>query len=238
MVVVTWLWADRRPTLATIGRPRRTMMSANRTCFIRTSSADRPDVVVQLHDPVGKVFDRTEMQRHLTMAPRDERYALANEDGHDADDEFVDGAFIQEGRDDVATAHHPDVLPFAAPQPLREGADVAGDEFDTGRRGCRRLSRKHVGGALRIARRTQFQAHFVRLPSQHRRVNGPHERAHPIEPLWSRAVREPIQIAVWPGDVAVGARREVDDDLAALACGTWHRNLAGCLSIFRAGGWQ
>src|SRR5215467_14438147 len=122
MVVVIWLWADRRPALATIGRPRRTMMNANRTCLIRTSPAGLPDVVVQLHDPVGKLFDGTQIKRHLAMAPRDERDALANEHGHDADDEFVDGAFIQEGRDDVAPAHHPDVLPGARPQALREGA--------------------------------------------------------------------------------------------------------------------
>src|SRR5262252_3491806 len=140
MGVVTWLWADRRPALATIARPRRTMMNANRTCLIRTSRAGLPDVVVQLHDPVGKLFDRTQIKRHLAMTPRDERYALADEDWHDADDEFVDGAFIQEGRDDVATAHHPDVLPVARPQPFREGADVTGDEFDTSRRGYRRLS--------------------------------------------------------------------------------------------------
>src|SRR5262245_19762678 len=107
MVVVTWVWADRRPTLATVGRPRSAMMNANRTCLIRTSPAGLPNVVVQLHDPVGKLFDRAEIKRHLAMTPRDERDALADEDGHDADDEFVDGVFVQEGRDDVAAAHHP-----------------------------------------------------------------------------------------------------------------------------------
>src|SRR5215467_10515344 len=133
VVGVTWLWAETRLTFPVIGRLRRTMMNANRNCLIRTSPAGLPDVVVHLHDPIRKFFDRTEMKRHLAMAPRDERYALTNEDGHDADDEFVDGAFVQEGRNDVATAHHPDVLPLAPPQALREGADVACDEFDTGR---------------------------------------------------------------------------------------------------------
>ena len=63
----------------------------------------------------------------------DQRDALADEHGHDADDELVDRIFVQKRRDEIASAHHPDILALLASQTLHEGADAAGDELDAGR---------------------------------------------------------------------------------------------------------
>src|SRR5437588_514109 len=48
------------------------------------------------------------------------------------------------------------------------------------------------------------------------RVNRPHEGVHAIETLWCRAGRQPFEIAVGTGDIAVRAGRDVDDDFAPL----------------------
>src|SRR5262245_28772758 len=179
--------------------------------------------VVNLDNPVGIAFYRTQVKRHMAMARRYQRYALSNEYRDNANDEFVDRAFVQEGSDEVPTAHHPNVLALLLFQAHCEGTDGPIDEFNTSRHGCwRRLSRKYV---VAIELRAHTQAQIVCLPAQQLRVDGLHESSHSVEPLGSGAARKPVDVVVWPSDVPVGAGRNVDDDPPALACAGCHCNL-------------
>src|SRR5262249_2723034 len=179
--------------------------------------------VVNLDNPVRKAFYRTQVKRRMAMARRYQWYALSNEYRDDANDEFIDRAFVQERSDEVPTAHHPNVLALFVFQALLEGTDGAIDEFNPSRhRLWRRLSRKYV---VVIELRAHTQAQIVCLPAQQLRVDGLHEFSHPVEPFGSGTAGEPLDVVVWPSDVAVSAGRNVDDDLPALVCGRRHRNL-------------
>src|SRR5262249_39307078 len=121
------------------------------------------------------------------------------------------------------TAHQPNVLALLLFQALREGTDGAIDEFNTSRRGCwRRLSGKYV---VAIKLRAHSQAQIVCLPAQQLRVDGLHETSHSVEPFGSGTAREPLDVTVWPSDVAVSAGRNVDDDLPGPGCASCHGNL-------------
>src|SRR5690606_8307802 len=78
----------------------------------------------------------------------------------------------------------------------------------------RQLTREHVGRFLRIELRAERAAHVVSLASDDLRVDRRQELVHAVEALrrWTR--REPLEVAVGPRDVAVGARGDVDDDFA------------------------
>src|SRR5262245_34083455 len=56
-------------------------------------------LVTQLNHPVLELLDRKQLQRHLPMTPRDQRYAIANEHRGYGDHELVDRALVEEGRD-------------------------------------------------------------------------------------------------------------------------------------------
>jgi hypothetical protein len=71
-----------------------------------------------------------------------------------------------------------------------------------------------------IERRAHTQAQIVCLPAQQLRVDGLHEPSHPVEPFGSGTAREPLDVIVWPSDVAVSAGRNVDDDLPIFVCGS------------------
>src|SRR5215467_1974154 len=92
------------------------------------------NLVMNLHDPVGKRLDRTERERLLAMPRRDQRNPLADEHRHDADDELVDRSRVEERSDDLAPAHHPDVLAPLFAQPRDKALDRLADEFDASRR--------------------------------------------------------------------------------------------------------
>jgi hypothetical protein len=76
---------------------------------------------VHLHDAIREWRDGTKVKPLVSMPGRDQRDALADEYGHDADDELIDRVFVQERRDEIASAHHPDVLALLVPQTFREG---------------------------------------------------------------------------------------------------------------------
>jgi hypothetical protein len=59
----------------------------------------RPEIVVH-----------RQAERHLTMPRCKEGHAFTDEGWHDGDDELVNRVLVQEGPDDLASAHHPDVL--------------------------------------------------------------------------------------------------------------------------------
>src|SRR5713226_4385921 len=59
--------------------------------------------------------------------------------------EFVDRVFVQERRNELSAAHHPDVLAWLIADALGERSNRLRDEFDTYRHRCRRwLAREHV----------------------------------------------------------------------------------------------
>jgi hypothetical protein len=67
---------------------------------------------MKLNDTVWKALNRTQAERRVAMAMGYQRYAFADKHRHNADDEFVDRAFVQEGSYDLTATHHPDVLAF------------------------------------------------------------------------------------------------------------------------------
>ena len=67
-------------------------------------------LIVQLNDAVRKLLYAEQTEFHRTMPRRKEWDAFAYEGGHDGDDELVNRALVQEGPDDLASAHHLDVL--------------------------------------------------------------------------------------------------------------------------------
>src|SRR5256885_8014632 len=87
------------------------------------------ETVVQLDETVLEALDTVKLHRYVTVASRDERNAVPDEDRHDADDELVDRLGVEKGGNDLAAAHQPDVLtgPFA--KSPNECGDVAVHEF-------------------------------------------------------------------------------------------------------------
>src|SRR5262245_21426893 len=151
------------------------------------------------------------------MLRSDEGNALADERGDDADDELVNGVRVKKRRDDLAAAHHPDILPGPLAEAFDECANRLRDEFDAGRdRGRSRASRKHVVHVIAGEPGAQLYAEVERLAADDLRIDGPRKGRQTIETLWSWPARQPIEAAVASGDEAIGARRDVDDDLPLL----------------------
>jgi hypothetical protein len=67
---------------------------------------------VKLDDTVGKALNRTQAKRNVAMATGYQRYAFANQHRDNADDEFVDCAFVQEGSNDPPPTIIQMFLPF------------------------------------------------------------------------------------------------------------------------------
>jgi len=65
---------------------------------------------MQLNDAVRKLLYTEQAERYLAMARCNEGNAFPDESWHDGDDELVNRVRVQEGPDDPASAHHPDVL--------------------------------------------------------------------------------------------------------------------------------
>jgi hypothetical protein len=64
---------------------------------------------------------------------------------HDGDNELVYRLLVQEGPDDLASAHHPDVLAGSRAEAFGEGTDRLGDEVDARGHGSRRPPpREHI----------------------------------------------------------------------------------------------
>jgi len=78
---------------------------------------------VEVDDAIGKGFGGEKLEADGAMATLDQGDAFADEDGDDVDAELVDFALVQEGGDDFAAAHHPDM--FAG-----LGAQALGERFD------------------------------------------------------------------------------------------------------------
>src|ERR1700685_770180 len=84
------------------------------------------------------------------MARRHEWNALADERGNDVDVELVDLAGVEEGGDQAAATHHPDVFSRRGAQTLRKSLHRLRYEFHTWHRPLWRLPGEHVVGELRV----------------------------------------------------------------------------------------
>ncbi len=168
---------------------------------------------MQLDNAVRKLLYTEQAERHLTMPRRKEGNAFADENGHDGDDELVDRLLVQERRDDLASAHHPNVLARLRAEAFGKGSDGLGNEADTSGHGSRRrLPREHIVHGIRAEMRAQLQTPVEGLAAEDLRVGGALEFGETVKTLGSRTFGQLIEIAIRPSDVAIGAGRDIHDD--------------------------
>ena len=185
----------------------------------------RRGAVVEVDDAVGEGFGGEEFEADGAMARLDQGDAFADEDGDDVDAELVDFALVQEGGDDFAAAHHPDVFAGLGAQALGEWFDGLVDEFE-GRQWClARVAGKDVvldfraeAGGLHALLHAHLDALGVRLVSPEDSVNGFEEGEISVIALGAWTV-EPGDVTIGAGDEAVGAGSDVNDNFS----GSLHR---------------
>src|SRR2546426_9199546 len=114
-------------------------------------SDSRPlHLVMQLDDAIRKLLYTEQAERHLAMPRCKEGNAFPDEGWHDGDDELVDRGLVQEGPNDLAFAHHPNILASLRAQALGKSTDRLGDEVDAcGNGSRRRTSREHIVHGIR-----------------------------------------------------------------------------------------
>src|SRR3954465_425699 len=111
-----------------------------------TTSRTTLNSVMQLNQTVVEALDGLQIERHMLVATRDQRNAVADEHRHDADHELVDRPLVEKGGDEIAAAHQPDVLAWLRAKLAHIGADWIADELDAARHiGGRSTSRENVG---------------------------------------------------------------------------------------------
>src|SRR2546426_12782983 len=99
-------------------------------------SDSRPlHLVMQLNDTVRKLSYTEQAELHLTMPRCKEGNPFTDEGWHDGDEELVNRVLVQEGPDDLASAHHPDILATLRPEAFGKGTDRLGDETAAGGHG-------------------------------------------------------------------------------------------------------
>jgi len=154
------------------------------------------------------------------MPRRHEGNAFPDERRHDSDDELINRVLVKEGPDDLASAHHPDVLASLRAEAFGEGADRLRDEVDAGGHGSRRgPPGEHIVHGACTEARTHLKTPVEGLAAEDLGIGGALEFRETVEALWSRPFRQPIEIAIGSSHVAVRARRNIDDDFSL-----WHDN--------------
>src|SRR5438445_115253 len=81
-------------------------------------------LIMQLNDAVRKLSYTEQAERHLTVPRCKEGNAFTNESWHHGDDELVNRVLVEEGPDDLASAHHPDVLASLRAEVFGKGKNV------------------------------------------------------------------------------------------------------------------
>src|SRR5262249_5181624 len=123
---------------------------------------------------------------------------------------------------DAAAAHHPDVLALFQAKSGRERFDGFSNElYSCNRFGGLQRARENVVPHLLVeggagdAVLLETERRRVGLPAEQNRVDRLVELAHTVETFWRRAV-EPVDAAVRSRDKAIGADRDVHNNLAAV----------------------
>ncbi len=173
---------------------------------------------MQLNDVIRKLLYTEQAERHFTMPRYQESNAFPDEDWHHGDDELVNRVLVQEGPDDLASAHQPDVLASLRAETFGKGTDRLGDEVDAGGHGSRRRpSREHVVDGICSEARAHLQTPVEGLAAEDLGVGGALEFRESIKAVGSWPFRQPIEIAIRSSHVAVRARGNVHDDFSL-----WH----------------
>ncbi len=195
----------------------------------------RRSAVVEEDDAVGEGFGGEELEAEGAVARLNEGDAFADEDGDDVDAELVDFALVQEGGDDFAAAHHPDIFAGLDAQALGEWFDWLVDEFEGRQRGFARVAGKDVvldfgaeAGGLKALLHAHFEALGVSLVAPEDGVDGFEEGKIAVIAFGARTV-EPGDVAIGAGDVAVGAGGDVEDNFSRSFHGDAHRWVLGRL---------
>src|SRR5215510_4942766 len=158
---------------------------------------------MQLNDAVRKFLYTEQAERHLTMPRCKKGNAFPDEGWHDGDDELVNRVLVQEGPDDLASAHHPDVLASSRAEAFGKGTDRLGDEVDAGGHGRRRRPpREYIVHGTSTEARAHLQTPVEGLAAEDLGIGGALECRETVETPWSRPFRQPIEIAIRPSHVA------------------------------------
>src|SRR5882762_4178984 len=101
--------------------------------------------VVQLNDAIQKLLYTEQAKRYRAMPCGKQWNAFPAKDWHHGDNELVNRVLVQEGPDDVASSHQPDVLASFLAEVFGEGTDRIADEVDArGHGSSRRPPREHI----------------------------------------------------------------------------------------------
>src|SRR5215210_7419714 len=87
------------------------------------------DFVPQSHNSVSVFLGRAQAKRNVAMSWRHKWNPLADEHGNDMNVELVDFASVEEGGDQPATAHHPDLFAGRCAQARGKRLHGLRDEF-------------------------------------------------------------------------------------------------------------
>ena len=179
------------------------------------SSSRLPHVIVRLDNAVRESLHRQQAERHLPMSRSYQRYAFADERRDEADDELIDRTFIEEGSDELAAAHHPQILSGLSAQPFREPTYRLRYETDADRDRWRwRLTREHVVHVICTEARAHLDTQVECLSAENLRVDRAHEFWQTIKTFRRRTIRQPVDVSVRSSDVTISARRDVNDDFS------------------------
>jgi hypothetical protein len=73
---------------------------------------------------------------------------------------------------------------------------------------------EHIVHGSRTEARAHLQTPVEGLTAEDLGIGGTLEFRETVEALWSRAFRQPIEIAIWSSHVAVRARRNIHNDFS------------------------
>src|SRR3984957_13960198 len=149
------------------------------------------------------------------MSRRYQRYAFADERRDEANDKLIDRPFIEEGSDELATAHHPQILSGLSAHLFRERPYWLRYETDTdGDRWRGRPTLEHVVQVICAEVRAHLDTQVECLSTENLRVDRAHEFWQTVKTLRRRPIRQPVDVAVRSSDVTINARRDVNDDFS------------------------
>src|SRR5947207_7379660 len=170
---------------------------------------------MQLNNAVRKLLYTEQAERHLAMPWCKQGNAFPDEDWDHGDDELVNRLLVQERSDDLASAHHPEVLAGLRAEAFCEGRDRLGDEVDAGRNRSRRLPpREHIVHGTFTEARAQLETPVEGLAAEDLGIDGALEFRQTVEALWSRPFGQPIEIAIRASHVAVCTGGDIHDNFS------------------------
>jgi len=173
---------------------------------------------MQLNNAVRKLLYTEQAERHLAMPRCKKGNAFSDKGWHDGDNELVSRGLVQKGGDNLAPAHHPDVLAGLRAEAFGKGTNRLGDEVDAHGHGSRRRPpREHIVHGICTEAHAHLQTPVEGLAAEDLGIGGALEFRETVETLWSWPFRQPIEIAIGSSHVAVRARRNIDDDFSL-----WH----------------